>query len=171
MLPRCAAPGRATFDLPREKGWYRLTVDATRTSPDPVTWMLGTRVTSEWRLRSGHGKSAAPARLLGLDYQLPLSGENAADPGKPLDHTVRLTAQGVPKALRIASLKVWYATDGTDWEPATAARGADDRWKVTVPALGTAEVDLRSTVTDASGASLTETLIDAYNSGCADIWC
>ncbi|MFF3785836.1 hypothetical protein [Streptomyces sp. NPDC001933] len=43
--------------------------------------------------------------------------------------------------------------------------------KVTVPALGTAEVDLRSTVTDASGASLTETLIDAYNSGCADIWC
>ncbi|MER5618378.1 S8 family serine peptidase [Streptomyces sp. NPDC002215] len=171
VLARNAAPGRATFDLPREKRWYRLTVDATRTSPDPVTWMLGTRVTSEWRLRSGHAKSAAPARLLDLDYQIPLSGENAADPEKPLDYTVGLTAQGEAKALPIASLKVWYATDGTDWKPATAARGADGRWKVTVPALGTAKVDLRSTVTDASGASLTETLIDAYNSGCADIWC
>ncbi|MCX4736145.1 hypothetical protein [Streptomyces sp. NBC_01363] len=80
VLARNAAPGRATFDLPREKGWYRLTADATRTSPDPVTWMLGTRVTSEWRLRSGHEKPAAPARLLDLDYRLPLTGENAADP-------------------------------------------------------------------------------------------
>ncbi|MFD5503917.1 S8 family serine peptidase [Streptomyces sp. NPDC127061] len=171
VLARNAAPGRATFDLPREQGWYRLTVDATRTSPDPVTWMLGTRVTSEWRLRSGHERSAAPARLLDLDYRLPLTGENAADPGKPLDYTVGLTAQGERKALPIASLKVWYATDGTDWKPASAARGTDGRWKVTVPALGTAKVDLRSTVTDASGASLTETLTDAYNSGCADIWC
>ncbi|MCX4862946.1 S8 family serine peptidase [Streptomyces sp. NBC_00825] len=171
VLARNAAPGRATFDLPREQGWYRLTVDATRTSPDPVTWMLGTRVTSEWRLRSGHERSAAPARLLDLDYRLPLTGENAADPGKPLGYTVGLTAQGERKALPIASLKVWYATDGTDWKPASAARGTDGRWKVTVPALGTAKVDLRSTVTDASGASLTETLTDAYNSGCADIWC
>ncbi|MGY3248464.1 hypothetical protein ACVWYT_007913 [Streptomyces sp. TE4109] len=171
VLARNAAPGRATLDLPREQGWYRLTVDATRTSPDPVTWMLGTRVTSEWRLRSGHERSAAPARLLDLDYRLPLTGENAADPGKPLDYTVGLTAQGERKALPIASLKVWYATDGTDWKPASAARGTDGRWKVTVPALGTAKVDLRSTVTDASGASLTETLTDAYNSGCADIWC
>ncbi|WP_405719097.1 S8 family serine peptidase [Streptomyces sp. NBC_00046] len=171
VLARNGAPGRATFDLPHEKGWYRLTVDATRTSPDPVTWMLGTRVTSEWRLRTGHEKSAAPARLLDLDYRLPLSGENAADPGKPLDFTVGLTAQGERKALPIASLKVWYATDGTDWKPATATHGAGGRWKVTVPALGTAKVDLRSTVTDASGASLTETLTDAYNSGCADIWC
>ncbi|MFD7531867.1 hypothetical protein ACFV8E_30400 [Streptomyces sp. NPDC059849] len=40
-----------------------------------------------------------------------------------------------------------------------------------MPALGTAKVDLRPTVTDASGASLTETLTDAYNSGCPDIWC
>lgn len=116
VLARNAAPGRATFDLPREQGWYRLTVDATRTSPDPVTWMLGTRVTSEWRLRSGHERSAAPARLLDLDYRLPLTGENAADPGKPLGYTVGLTAQGERKALPIASLKVWYATDGTDWK-------------------------------------------------------
>ncbi|MEE1805927.1 S8 family serine peptidase [Streptomyces sp. BE133] len=171
VLARNAAPGRATFDLPRKENWYRLTVDATRTSPDPVTWMLGTRITSEWRLRSGHENSAAPARLLDLDYRLPLTGENAADPAKPLDYTVGLSAQGSRKALPIASLKVWYATDGSDWKQAAAARGADGRWKVTVPALGTAKVDLRSTVTDTSGASLTETLIDAYNSGCADIWC
>ncbi|MFG3527586.1 hypothetical protein ACGF8B_12690 [Streptomyces sp. NPDC047917] len=171
VLARNAAPGRATFDLPRRQGWYRLTVDATRTSPDPVTWMLGTRVTSEWRLRSGHEGRAAPARLLDLDYRLPLTGENAADPGKPLGYTVGLTAQGERRTLPIASLKVWYATDGTGWKPAPAARGTDGRWKVTVPALGTAKVDLRSTVTDASGASLTETLTDAYDSGCADIWC
>lgn len=68
-------------------------------------------------------------------------------------------------------MRVWYATDGTDWKQATAARGADGRWKVTVPSAGTAKVDLRTTVTDTTGASLTETLIDAYNSGCADIWC
>ncbi|WP_327371465.1 S8 family peptidase [Streptomyces sp. NBC_01217] len=171
VLARNTAPGRATFDLPRKESWYRLTVDATRTSPDPVTWMLGTRVTSEWRLRSGHERSAAAARLLDLDYRLPLSGENAADPAKPLAYTVGLSAQGSRKALHIASLKVWYATDGTDWKQAAAARGADGRWKVTVPALGTAKVDLKSTVTDASGASLTETLVDAYNSGCPDIWC
>ncbi|MFF2330554.1 MULTISPECIES: S8 family serine peptidase [unclassified Streptomyces] len=171
VLARNDAPGRATFDLPRKDGWYRLTVDATRTSPDPVTWMLGTEVTSEWRLRSGHEKSAAPARLLDLDYRMPLTGENAADPEKPLDYTVGLFAQGSQKAVPLASLKVWYATDGTDWKQAAAARGADGRWKVTVPALGTAKVDLRSTVTDTTGASLTETLIDAYNSGCADIWC
>ncbi|MGW1656837.1 hypothetical protein [Streptomyces atratus] len=171
VLARNAAPGRATFDLPRKENWYRLTVDATRTPPDPVAWMLGTRITSEWRLRSGHENPAAPARLLDLDYRLPLTGENAADPAKPLDYTVGLSAQGSRKALPIASLKVWYATDGSDWKQAAAARGADGRWKVTVPALGTAKVDLRSTVTDTSGASLTETLIDAYNSGCADIWC
>ncbi|MEV6164975.1 S8 family serine peptidase [Streptomyces sp. NPDC052052] len=171
VLARNGAPGRATFDLPRKEGWYRLTVHATRTSPDPVTWMLGTEVTSEWRLRSGHEKSAAPARLLDLDYRLPLSGENAADPSEPLEYTVGLSAQGSSKAVPITSLKVWYATDGTDWQPAAAARGADGRWNVSVPAVGTAKVDLRSTVTDASGASLTETLIDAYNSGCPDIWC
>lgn len=68
-------------------------------------------------------------------------------------------------------MKVWYATDGTDWKQAKAARGADGRWKVTVPSAGTTKVDLRTTVTDTTGASLTETLIDAYNSGCADIWC
>ncbi|MFE7711324.1 S8 family serine peptidase [Streptomyces sp. NPDC057486] len=171
VLARNDAPGRATFDLPRKDDWYRLTVDATRTSPDPVTWMLGTRITSEWRFRSGHEKSAAAARLLDLDYRLPLTGENAADAGRPLDYTVGLTAQGSRRALAVASLKVWYATDGTGWKQAAAARTADGRWKVTVPAMGTAKVDLRTTVTDTSGASLTETLIDAYNSGCADIWC
>ncbi|MFF1843521.1 S8 family serine peptidase [Streptomyces sp. NPDC058217] len=171
VLARNDAPGRATFDLPRKDNWYRLTVDATRMSPDPVTWMLGARVTSEWRFRSGHEKSAAAARLLDLDYRLPLTGENAADAGKPLDYTVGLTAQGSQRALPIASLKVWYATDGTDWKQAKAARGADGRWKVTVPSAGTTKVDLRTTVTDTTGASLTETLIDAYNSGCADIWC
>ncbi|WP_328885820.1 S8 family serine peptidase [Streptomyces sp. NBC_00316] len=171
VLARNGAPGRATFDLPRKDSWYRLTVDATRTSPDPVTWMLGSQVTSEWRFRSGHEQSAAAARLLDLDYRLPLSGENTADAAKPLDYTVGLTAQGSERALPIASLKVWYATDGTDWKQATTARGADGRWKVAVPATGTAKVDLRTTVTDTTGASLTETLIDAYNSGCADIWC
>jgi hypothetical protein len=133
--------------------------------------MLGTRITSEWRFRSGHEKSAAAARLLDLDYRLPLTGENAADAGRPLDYTVGLTAQGSRRTLAVASLKVWYATDGTGWKQAAAARTADGRWKVTVPAMGTAKVDLRTTVTDTSGASLTETLIDAYNSGCADIWC
>ncbi|MET7367610.1 hypothetical protein ABZS61_17485 [Streptomyces sp. NPDC005566] len=42
---------------------------------------------------------------------------------------------------------------------------------MTVPAVGTAKVDLRTTVTDTWGASLTETLTDACTSGCADIWC
>ncbi|MFE3153007.1 MULTISPECIES: hypothetical protein [unclassified Streptomyces] len=83
--------------------------------------MLGTRVTSEWRLRSGHERSAAPARLLDLDHRLPLTDENAAGPGEPLRCTVGLTAQGERKALPIASPKVWYATDGTDWKPASAA--------------------------------------------------
>ncbi|WP_406431671.1 hypothetical protein [Streptomyces sp. NBC_01589] len=40
-----------------------------------------------------------------------------------------------------------------------------------MPSARTAKVDLRTTITDTTGASLTETLIDAYNSGCADIWC
>lgn len=114
--------------------------------------MLGARVTSDWRFRSGHEKSAAAARLLDLDYRLPLTGENAADAGKPLHYTVGLTAQGSQRALPIASLKVWYATDGTDWKQAKAARGADGRWKVTVPSAGTAKVDLRTTVTDTTGA-------------------
>lgn len=172
VLASNAAPGRAVFDLDRRDRWYRLTVDATRTSPDPVTWMLGSRVTSEWRFRSGHesGKGAA-ARLLDLDYRLPLTGVNATEADKPLGYTVGLTAQGSRSAVPAASLKVWYATDGTDWKPAAASRGADGRWKVTVPAVGTAKVDLRTTVTDTWGASLTETLTDAYNSGCADIWC
>ncbi|WP_393062793.1 S8 family serine peptidase [Streptomyces sp. LN549] len=170
-LAHNSAPGRATFDLPSKDNWFRLNVDATRTSPDPVTWVLGTRVTSEWRFRSGHEHDATAARLLDLDYRLPLNGEDTADPGKPLGYSVGLSAQGSERALHMKSLKVWYATDGTDWKQASAVPGSDGRWKVTVPAQGTAKVDLRTTVTDTTGASLTETLTDAYNSGCADIWC
>ncbi|MEU6657496.1 S8 family serine peptidase [Streptomyces sp. NPDC046821] len=167
VIDKNDSPGKAVFDLPRADRWYRLTVDAQRDGGDPVTWMLGTRVTSEWRLRSEHVAHATPAKLLDLDYDLPLSGTNSVDEDKALTYTVGAAKGTAP----LASLKVSYATDGTTWHQADAVRGADGRWKVTVPAAGTAKVSLKTTATDATGAALTETLTDAYNSGCPDMWC
>ncbi|MFD8775626.1 MULTISPECIES: S8 family peptidase [unclassified Streptomyces] len=167
VVDRNDRPGQAVFDLPRGDRWYRLTIDAQRDGGDPVTWQLGTRVTSEWRLRSGHAAHATPARLVDLDYDLPLSGTNSVGAKDDLTYTVGAVKGDRP----VTSLKVWYATDGATWQRAAAVRGDAGRWKVTVPAAGTAKVSLRTTATDTSGAALTETLTDAYNSGCPDMWC
>ncbi|MFI6878796.1 S8 family serine peptidase [Streptomyces sp. NPDC050400] len=164
-------PGQAVFDLPRDDRWYRLTVDATRAARDQVTWTLGTRVTDEWRLRSGHERKASPARLIDLTYDTPLDGLDTTDPDEELTYTVTAGTQGGTRARPVKSLTVAYSTDdGATWQQARTHRDGDD-WKVTVPAAGPAKVSLRTTVTDVTGASLTETLIKAYNSGCTDIWC
>ncbi|MGW3509195.1 S8 family serine peptidase [Streptomyces sp. NPDC000994] len=164
-------PGQGVFDLPRDDRWYRLSVDARRQGHDPVTWTLGARITDEWRVRSHHEEKAAPLALLDLGYDTPLDRLNTADPAKEFTYSVTVGSQAGTRTGPVDSMKVSYSTDdGSTWRTAHARRDGD-RWKVTVPAAGTAKVSLRTTVTDATGASLTETLIQAYNSGCTDIWC
>ncbi|MFI7008257.1 S8 family peptidase [Streptomyces sp. NPDC050145] len=164
-------PGSAVFDLPRDDRWYRLTVDARRQARDEVTWTLGNRVTEEWRVRSHHERDASPLPLLDLAYDTPLDRLNTAEPDEEFGYAVTVGSQAGTRPGNVTSLKVsWSTDDGATWRAADARRDGD-RWKVTVPAAGTAKVSLRTTVTDETGASLTETLIKAYNSGCTDIWC
>ncbi|MEV6109964.1 S8 family serine peptidase, partial [Streptomyces sp. NPDC051940] len=169
LLDRVDYPGRASFDVPSDSRWYRLTAT---TSRDVYDWALGTRVSDEWRFRSGHAGGEQALPLIDVRYDLPLNGLNQAPVGEEFTFALALDHQHGATGTSFTRAGVEYSTDGgTTWRTAPVRRTQDATWQVTVPPLEQGFVSLRVTAQDLTGGALTETVTKAYRVGCPDDWC
>lgn len=77
-VARSGQPGSGQFTVPAGAANYRLTAEASRTSPG---WPLSTKVSAEWGFRSGHTTAATPLPLLsiGFDPELDLTNHAPRD--------------------------------------------------------------------------------------------
>jgi hypothetical protein len=162
---RSDVPGQAVFDLPAARTDYRMTVSDRR---EVYGWPLSTEVRNEWTFSSGRvtGDTLEPLPLLDVRYNLPVDGLGSASAGD-FAFTVsggHQTGSGAER-LPVTKAQVWWsADDGATWQPAVQTAVADG-WRVTVPNPEAGFVSLRTELTDAHGASVTETIIRAYRVG------
>jgi hypothetical protein len=129
--------------------WYDVTLDAGRGNGD-----LCTAVSATW-----HVKAGGPGQVETGYLHLSPGGLNSRNQAKG-GSTTSITVQSVGlKAVRTATLA--YSTDGKTWHKVKLVRQGG-RWtgKIHNPANGA--VSLRATATGASGASISETVTDAY---------
>ncbi|GAA4005888.1 hypothetical protein GCM10022247_29470 [Allokutzneria multivorans] len=135
-------PGIATVDVPAQRLPVELKVDATRTMPGVD---VGTGSSAVWKFHSGQTSELVPLALPDVRYDL--------DPkrAKPGEFGFRVSG-GKAITMEIST------DDGRTWAPVPVL--SSGAVKVVNPAQGF--VSLRTTAVDASGASVTETLIRAY---------
>ncbi|WP_407917112.1 S8 family serine peptidase [Kitasatospora sp. NE20-6] len=152
------------WELPAGDHAYVLTLDQKRFHHLDL-WQRSTAVTTAFAFRS-HGDPAAysqPLPLLFPAYALDVDGANTVAAGRP---KIILTATGqagyTPAALTAAALSYSY-DGGTTWTKAPTVRTAAG-WTATPDHTGAAgrKVSLRATLTAADGASVTQTVTDAY---------
>ncbi|MFJ2605855.1 S8 family peptidase [Streptomyces sp. NPDC087425] len=144
--------------VPAGKRTYTLDVDVSRAASQSS---VGGRVTASWTFTSAHvsGDRAERLPLTVVRFTPKLSTASTAKAGTTL--TVPFALQGA--ATKVGTLrKLAFAVsydNGTTWKPAKAATG--NHLTLHSPAKpGT--VSLRTTLTDASGNTLTQTLYGAY---------
>jgi hypothetical protein len=131
----------------------------------PSPWYCGSTFTHG---RIVYDRRCAVQDMMTLDYQLAgeaLDGSTPAGPqslGIAINHLPRFT----PYPVTHAQLQVSF-NNGTSWQPTTLARNChgqvctnDYRASYTAPAA--AQVSLRVTARDTHGATITETILDAY---------
>jgi hypothetical protein len=129
--------------------WYDVTMAATRGNGD-----LCTAVSATWHVQAG-GPGQVETGYLHLSPG-GLDDRNRAKGGSTIPITIETVGL---KAVRSAALA--YSTDGKTWHAVKLVRKGG-RWvgKIHNPAHGT--VSLRAGATGASGASVSETVTDAY---------
>ncbi|MGW0121455.1 S8 family serine peptidase [Streptomyces sp. NPDC003327] len=153
------------FEVPAEAGTYELEQNTMKLGSK--VWARSTAVNSVWKFTSKLDESvySQGIPILFPRYDLPEDGLKtlAATDGQ----RIRLGATGhagyTPAAL--TSAKLWYSYDGgTTWTEARVAR-TDGAWTATVDhAAATGKpVTLKTELTDANGASVTQTVIRAYD--------
>lgn len=166
-VARNSVPGAAEFTVGPEKADYRLRTDISRPAGNPW-WTLSTTVTTEWGFASGHvdGDTPAVLPLLDVDYQIPVDLGNSVPATQTTQICLSVRHQpGTPDTdVRTPTLQVSYDGGRTWRDAAVRAKGAT--WVATVPAAASANgprtASLRVTATDSTGASIEETIIDAY---------
>jgi hypothetical protein len=160
LVGESALSGTGSFTVPPDTAGYRLEVADTRSTDD-----LTTGLSAAWTFRSGHVDGTGPVRLAlpAVRFTPALDANNAA----PADcvFTLPVSVEGQPgaPAPRTTSLSVDVSyDDGATWSKATVRRAAAG-WTATVrhPA-GARFASLRATGTDATGTTVTETIIHAY---------
>ncbi|MFF7716739.1 S8 family serine peptidase [Streptomyces sp. NPDC007988] len=136
---------------------YRLVVDATNDNASFSPYSTTTH--TEWTFVSEEaGEKAVP--LVQLDYDVDLDADGRARRTAAL--AVTPTVLGAPGA-EVSSVRVEVSyDDGAGWHrPRTVHR--DGTWKVSPAAPASASyVSLRTTATDETGGSVTQTVIRAY---------
>ncbi|MFC6018417.1 hypothetical protein ACFP2T_19670 [Plantactinospora solaniradicis] len=152
--------GRGSFTVPPETADYRLEVADTRSAGE-----LTTRLSAAWTFRSGHAGGDGPVRLplSAVRFTPALDADNAAPAGRAFNLPVTVEGQpGAPPA-RTTKLTVEISyDDGTTWSKASL-QAAPAGWTAMVrhPA-GARFASLRATAADATGATVTETILRAY---------
>jgi hypothetical protein len=145
------------FEVPPEEAGYRLEMTAERSGPAT----LSTRVSVAWTFRSGHSAAADPVRLplSTVRFAPRVDNENGTPGGQAATIPVTVTPQpgSAAGANRSLTVEVSY-DDGVTWAPAPVAGGQAAVRHPAAPGY----VSLRATATDASGNTVTQTVIRAY---------
>ncbi|MFC3891437.1 S8 family serine peptidase [Lentzea rhizosphaerae] len=127
---------------------------------------LSTRIDAEWTFASQRSQrpfEQTSLPLLGMTFAPKLDDHNAAPAGKrfTIPVTVQRNESDSPGSVNTPAVEVSY-DDGKTWKP-TKIRRAGSQWAVTVDHPRDAQfVSLRSSVSDADGNALRQTLIRAY---------
>ncbi|MBT0769872.1 S8 family serine peptidase [Kineosporia sp. J2-2] len=143
-----------SFPVPTAATAYRLEMSTTRTAP----FRLSTTVGAVWTFTSQHGDTELP--LSTVRFSPALDSRNAAPAGRFSIPVTVVHASGTPAN---QTLTAQFSTDdGTTWKNTTVS-GSGDRstLQVTNPASGF--VSLRAVATDASGDTVTQTVLRAYS--------
>ncbi|MEU6297431.1 S8 family peptidase [Streptomyces erythrochromogenes] len=154
------------FEVPAEEGRYELTQSIEKIGPPARTWQRSTSVTTTWGFTSKLDASAYSQGLPVLfpRYAAPMDGMKtvAAANGQTIGLGVTGHAGYAPGALKSAALA--YSYDGEHWTQAKVTeRGGS--WTAVVDHAGASgkPVSLRVELTDAKGASVTQTVARAYD--------
>jgi hypothetical protein len=162
-----ARPALVTLVLSasRASSQYRLSA----TSSDVWTWHTrpqpGATVPAPWlcSYATGLDRHCAVQPMITLDYQVARLGlDGAACPGR---QAIAITAGHIQLApsIPITRLQAQVSLNGgKTWRPAQARPAGPDRFATTFTAPSSALVSLRVTATDTAGNSLTETIVNAY---------
>ncbi|GAA2921342.1 S8 family serine peptidase [Streptomyces erythrogriseus] len=151
-------------EVPGGDAEYRLRL---RTTRDSAEWAYATKTDTTWTFPSGTVTGEARLPLLQVDPEVPADLRNTVGPGRT--HTLRLTVRhqgglAAPRGVR-TTVEVSY-DDGRHFveAPVRAGKGNTFTATVTRPAgvRGDAQVTLRVTARDASGASVRQTVTRAY---------
>ncbi|MFF9653437.1 S8 family serine peptidase [Streptomyces sp. NPDC014622] len=157
----------AVFEVPDEDSAYELTQNLSKIPTSDRNWLRSTDVTTTWSFRS-HREPDVFSRALPIlfpTYDLPVDGLNTL----PAQGGIRvsLSAEGhagyTPGTIESASLSYSY-DGGTTWTQAPTER-QDDAWTAVLDHTGASgkQVMLKSTLTDANGNAVTQTITRAYD--------
>jgi hypothetical protein len=131
----------------------------------PAPWYCGASFTHRHIVYDRH---CAVQDMMTLDYQLARESLDGSAPAGP--QSLGIAVSHLPQAgqypVTHARLQVSF-NNGTTWRPATLARichgqACTNRYRGTYTAPAGAKVSLRVTARDAHGASVTETILGAY---------
>ncbi|MER6447624.1 S8 family peptidase [Streptomyces venezuelae] len=154
------------FEVPAEKGRYELTQSIEKIGSPARVWQRSTAVRTTWGFSSELDASAYSQGLAILfpRYTAPLDGMKtiAAADGQSIALAVTGHAGYTPGALKSAQLS--YSYDGENWTQAKVTeRGG--RWSAVVDHAGASgkAVSLKAELTDAKGATVTQTVVRAYD--------
>ncbi|QNE24620.1 S8 family serine peptidase [Streptomyces sp. INR7] len=154
------------FEVPAAEGRYELTQSIEKIGPPARTWQRSTSVSTTWGFTSKLDPSAYSQGLPVLfpRYAAPLDGMKtvAAADGLTIGLGVTGHAGYVPGALKSAALA--YSYDGEHWTQAKAGL-RDGTWTAVVDHAGASgrQVSLKVELTDAKGATVTQTVARAYD--------
>ncbi|MFD4375292.1 S8 family serine peptidase [Streptomyces sp. NPDC058486] len=164
LLARTGWP-YGVFEVPAEAGTYELEQN-TRKIGSKV-WARSTAVTSVWKFTSRLDETvySQGIPILFPRYDLPADGLKtlAATDGQRI--RLGVTGHAGYQAGALTSAKLSYSYDGgTTWTPAQVAE-AGGEWVATVNHAGATgkPVTLKTELTDAHGASVTQTVVRAYD--------
>ncbi|MCX5010998.1 S8 family serine peptidase [Streptomyces sp. NBC_00555] len=154
------------FEVPAEAGRYELTQAIEKIGPPARVWQRSTSVQTTWGFTSKLDASAYSQGLpiLFPRYAAPLDGMKtvAAANGQSIGLSVTGHAGYAPGALKSAKLS--YSYDGEHWTEAKVSERAG-KWSAVVDHAGATgkQVSLKVELTDANGASVTQTVARAYD--------
>ncbi|MFG2622653.1 S8 family serine peptidase [Streptomyces sp. NPDC048507] len=153
------------FEVPAGEGRYELVQSIAKIGAPARTWQRSTAVRTQWGFTSKLDASAYSQGLplLFPRYEAPLDGLKtvAAADGLRIGLSATGHAGYAPGALTAAKLS--YSYDGEHWTQAAVSR-AGGRWTAVVNHAGASgkPVSLRVELTDANGATVTQTVERAY---------
>ncbi|MEV6861016.1 S8 family serine peptidase [Streptosporangium subroseum] len=151
-------------DLPAESAAYTLSASMRRQVPHST---LSTAVDATWTFRSANTAKEQPLPLMAVRYAPDgLDDLNHAKPGSRTRLPMWIERNpGAPKAV-VKSVRLEMSSDdGASWHRIPVVPAASG-WTATMPNPRTPGfVSLRATVTDTSGAGLTQTITRAYAVG------
>ncbi|WP_030715154.1 S8 family peptidase [Streptomyces sp. NRRL S-237] len=154
------------FEVPAEEGRYELTQSIEKIGSPARVWQRSTAVRTTWGFTSKLDASAYSQGLgiLFPRYTAPMDGTKTVAAANGLSIGLGVTGHAgyTPGALKSAKLS--YSYDGENWTQAKVSeRGG--RWSAVVDHAGASgkPVSLKVELTDAKGASVTQTVVRAYD--------